>query len=371
VRQRSSRRLGVRGHARVGGILVRTLDLPGSTLLSRSAAFVEEEALNGWPTTVIRPSTPPPWPAVLFANGATPDGRAHPGVQRLGLALAGSGHVVFIPDLPGIATGEMSPRTLTAAAECVSQVVDSDETERGRVGLVGVSVGGTLALLVAASPDLAARISVVACVAPFTDLEKVMMLATTETYPASGGPEPYAVPASLPVGLARSLIAMLSPTPDARALRHVVERLDPRSTDPLSALRDTPCQSLGPAAAAAQELLINCDPGRFPSLYAALPEPVQQAVASLSPLRSAAHLLAPIEIATAPRDAYFPVAESLALASVARNVRVTVTTALAHAVPTMSFRSIAGVARLHGFFARALAATSRLGRGGDEPVRWR
>jgi dienelactone hydrolase len=331
---------------------------------------VEEGALGPWRTTIVRPSTPPPWPAVLFANGATPDGRAHPGVRRLGLALAHSGYLVFIPDLPGIATGEMSLRTLAAAVDCATRAADSAETEGGRVGLVGVSVGGTLALLAAAAPDLAARISVVACVAPFTDLEKVMMLATTGAYPASGGHVAYAVPSSLPVGLARSLVAILSPTPDVRALRRVVDRLDATSADPLSPLRETPCRSLGPAAAAAQELLINRDPGRFPHLYAELPESVRQAAVSLSPLRAAAKLLAPIEIATAPRDRYFPVAESLALASEARNVRVTVTAALAHAVPTMSLRSIGGVARLHGFFVRSLAATRVNGRAVDQ-VRWR
>lgn len=341
---------------------MRTLDLPGSGLLSRSDASVEEGALGGRPTTVIRPSTQPPWPAVLFANGATPDGRAHPGVRRLGLALAHSGYVVFIPDLPGIATGEMSPRTLAAATDCASRAAESDEAEGGRVALVGVSVGGTLALLVAGSAGLAARISVVACVAPFTDLEKVMMLATTGAYPSSDGFEPYGVPSSLPVGLARSLVAMLDPTPDVRALQSVVGRLDPGSADPLAALHELPCRSLGREAAAAQELLANRDPARFAALYAALPEPVRQTALSLSPLASAAGTVAPIEIATAPRDAYFPVAESLALLSVARNVRVTVTTALAHAVPTMSFRSIGGVARLHGFFARSLAATAAYDR---------
>jgi len=351
----------VRAHARVGGILVRTLDLPGSTLLSRSAAVVEDETLGVWPTTVVRPSTRPPWPTVLFANGATPDGRAHPGVRRLGLALANSGYVVFIPDLPGIATGEMSPRTLAAAAECALRAADSDKAEGGQVGLVGVSVGGTLALLVAGLPDVAARISVVACVAPFTDLEKVMMLATTESYPGPAGPEPYAVPPSLPVGLARSLIAILSQTADARALGQAVERLDPSSPDPLSALRETPCRSLGAAAAIVQDLLVKRDPHRFPSLYTTLPEFVRKAVVSLSPVRAAANLDAPVEIATAPRDAYFPVGESLALAAAAPNVRLTVTTALAHAVPTMSLRSVAGVARLHGFFARSLAAASRVG----------
>ena len=309
----------------------------------------------------------------LATIGATPDGRAHPGVRRLGVALARSGYLVFIPDLPGIAAGELSPRTLGAAVDCATRAADSTEAERGRVGLVGVSVGGTLALLAAADRNLAARISVVACIAPFTDLENVMMLATTGTYPAPGGPEAYAVPPSLPVGLARSLIAILPPTSDVRALRRLVDGLDPTSADPLRVLRESPCRSLGPAAAAAQELLINRDPGRFPSLYAALPESARQAAVSLSPLRCAGKLLAPIEIATAPRDRYFPVAESLALASEARDVRVTVTAALAHAVPTLSLRSIGGVARLHGFFVRSLAAatTGRVDGRAGEQVRWR
>jgi dienelactone hydrolase len=362
----------MRAHARAGGILARTLDLPGTGRVSRSLERVEDGDLGAWRTTIVRPSTSPPWPSVLFANGATPDGRAHPAVRRLGIALARSGYLVFIPDLPGIAAGELSPRTLGAAVDCATRAADSTETERGRVGLVGVSVGGTLALLAAADRDLAPRISVVACIAPFTDLENVMMLATTGTYPAPGGPEPYAVPPSLPVGLARSLIAILPPTADARALRRLVDRLDPTSADPLSGLRELPCRSLGPAAGAAQELLVNRDPGRFPGLYAALPAAVRQTAVSLSPLRCAAKLLAPIEIATAPRDRYFPVAESLALASEARDARVTVTAALAHAVPTMSLRSIGGIARLHGFFVRSLAAAnSCVDDGADEQVRWR
>jgi acetyl esterase/lipase len=295
---------------------------------------------------------------VLFSNGATPDGRAHPGVRRLGIGLARCGNVVFVPDLPGIATGELTPRTAAAAVECAAAAAGSRESRGGRVGLVGVSVGGTLALLVAASPELAGRISVVACIAPFTDLEKVMLLATTGMYPGPAGLEPWTVPSTLPVGLARSLVAILPPTADARALREALERLDPAADDPLGALRASPCRSLGEAAAAAQALLVNRDADSFPGLYAALPEPVRAAAAALSPLHSAARLAAPVEIATAPRDAYFPVAESLALASIAADVRVTVTSALTHAVPSLGLTNLAGLARLHGFFVRALAAAS-------------
>ncbi len=353
-----SRRSRLRAHARAVGVLAHTIDFPGTRRLPGSVAQVEEGALGGWPCVVVRPRTPPPWPAILFVNGATPDGQAHSGVRRFVTSLARAGYVAFLPDLPGIASGELSPRTLAAAVECATGGADAVEARAGRIGLVGVSIGGTLALLVAAAPELAPRISVVAAIAPFTDLEKVIMLATTGMYRGSGRPESYPVPPALAVGVARSLVAALLPTLDARALESALERLDPLSPDPLRALRESPCRSLGPDAQTAQALLVNRDPSRFADLYDALPDDVRRVVAMLSPLRSAARLIAHVEIATAPRDKYFPLAESLALQRDARHVRVTVTSALAHATPTMSLGNLIAIAKLEGFFARSLCAAS-------------
>jgi pimeloyl-ACP methyl ester carboxylesterase len=343
-------------HTRAAAVLARTLELPWIRASGDMSVPVEQGALGAWPAAIVRPRTPPPWPTVLFVNGATPDGRAHPGVCRFASSLARSGYALYVPDLPGIAGGELSPQTLEAAVECAIEATDDPRTWDGRIGLVGVSIGGTLALLVAASPELAARISVVAAVAPFTDLERVMMLATTGVYPGVDGGETYAVPPSLPLGLARSLIAALTQTADVRALRSMVARLDPAAPDPLRPLRETPCRSLGDAAARTQELLLNRDPSRFAELYGALPEDLRRAVRALSPLRSAARLSAPIEIATAPRDKYFPLAESLALQRAAANVRITVTHALAHATPRLSLKDVGALLQLHGFFARSLDA---------------
>jgi len=216
---------------------------------------------------------------------------------------------------------------------------------------------GTLALLVAAT-ELAARVSVVAAVAPFTDLERVMMLATTGVYPGADGSEVYAVPPSLPLGLARSLVAALPQTADVRALHSMLARLDPAAPDPLRPLRERPCTSLGDAAARTQELLLNRDPSRFADLYAALPEEVRRIVRVLSPLHCAARLNAPVEIATAQRDKYFPLAESLALQRAAAHVRITVTPAFAHATPRMRLKDVGALLQLHGLFARSLDAAS-------------
>ena len=75
-------------------------------------------------------------------NGATPDGRTHPMVLRLSAALARTGHLVFIPDLPGIAGGELSPATLASAIAFTQAAARTPEAADGRVALAGVSIGG-------------------------------------------------------------------------------------------------------------------------------------------------------------------------------------------------------------------------------------
>ena len=83
-------------------------------------------------------------------------------------------------------------------------------------------------------------------------------------------------------------------------------------------------------------------------------------VKALSPLHAAPGLRAPVEIVTAPRDRYFPVAESQALVEAAPRARLTVTSLLAHATPRLDPRYLAELGRLDGFFVRALLAAQQI-----------
>jgi pimeloyl-ACP methyl ester carboxylesterase len=359
LRSGNSRRL-VRAQAQALDVLAATLGLPGAAAIGRvrRPPAIHEEQLAGVHATVVRPVTAPPWPTFVFANGATPDGRAHPLVQRLGVALGRSGYAVYIPDLPGVAGGELNPATLAAGVRCTHDVSALDETREGRVALAGVSIGGTLALLVAADPTVAARVSAVSCVAPFSSLKKVMLLATTGLYRGRGGGlVRYPVPPALAVGLARSLAEMLTGG-DADALGAEVRALSADSLDPLASLRAPAPAALGPDATAVRNLLASRDASRFDELYAALPETIRTTVDALSPVCSATRIQAPVEIVTAPQDRYFPVAESLVLESVP-NIRVTVSSTLAHATPRIDPRALAGLVHLDRFFVRSLLAAGR------------
>ncbi len=350
-----SRRGLLLAQARAAGVLGATLDLPGTSLLARRADTPHEDVLAGVPATVVRPTGAPPWPALVFMNGATPDGRTHPMVLRLSAALARTGHLVFIPDLPGIAGGELSPVTLASAIAFTEDAAGSHEVADGRVALGGVSIGASLALLTAADPRLTRHVSAVAGVAPYADLAKVMLLATTGTYRNRAEIFPYPVPPYLAVGLARSLAAMLPPTAAATALCNALRALD-ASTATAPTFPENVFREAGDDALTLFRLLSNRDPARFDDLYAALPAQIRSTVGELSPLNAAPRLTAPVEIATAPRDRYFPVAESRSLVAASARVRLTVTSLLAHATPRLSPRYLAELGRLNGFFVRSLAA---------------
>lgn len=357
MRRPSRSRLRARTQAL--SVLGTTLSLPGASVLSRVGGqpALAEIDVAGIATTVVRPSGAPPWPALVFMNGATPDGRRHPTVHRLSLALARAGVRVFIPDLAGVAGGELSPATLGQAVAVSHTASRSPETADEQVALVGVSVGGTLALLAAADSQLQQRVSVVACVAPFGDLANVMRLATTGTYRDGSAMRHHAPPAYLRIGLARSLAATLAPTDATAELCRELRALDYESSAPVE-LPEHAFRRAGAEAEQLYDLLANSDPLRFDGLYAALPAHVREAVVSLSPIHVARRLHAPVEIATAPEDRYFPVSESQALAAASPHVRLTVTSLLAHATPRFDVRNVAELHKLYAFFTRSFRAAT-------------
>jgi acetyl esterase/lipase len=340
-------------------VLGAALSPPGASAFARvgKQPTPSDTTVAGISTTLVRPSTAPPWPVLVFMNGATPEGRRHPTVHRLGLALGRSGVGVFVPELPGVAGGELSPDTLAHAVAVAEAAAEAPETAAGRVAVAGVSIGGTLALLAAADPRLQQRISVVACVAPFGDLRQVMRLATTGTYRDGHTFGRHATPPYLRVGLARSLAAMLPAAPASEALCRALRALDSDSSVPVELPEDA-FREAGSEAERLYDLLANTDPARFDDLYDSLPAQVRLAADSLSPIHVARRLHAPVEIATAPHDRYFPVAQARALAAASPHVRITVTSLLAHATPRFDVRNVAELRRLYAFFTRALKAAT-------------
>ena len=140
---------------------------------------VTEVDAGGVPATLALPGRGGRRPALVFVNGVTARGRAHPLVQRLARAAARAGIVALVPDPPGLATGEFTEETVDGVVGATEWLCERPEVAGGRAGLTGVSLGTTLALLAAERAEFAPRVSVVAGLAPFTSLPNTIRAGTT------------------------------------------------------------------------------------------------------------------------------------------------------------------------------------------------
>lgn len=251
-------------------------------------------------------------PVVVYANAATPRGIDEPAVGRVLGGLASVGFVAIAPELPSVRRGEITPATVDALVAVAS-------ASGRRVALLGASTGAGLAILAAADPRLADRVTAVTSIAPFASLRAILRLGTTGYY----RDEPFAAAPLVGVAAALSLAA------------------------------SAPDDSAVPA------LLENNDPCRFDSLYAALTPSTHSLVEGLSPVTRIEDVRAPIELLSAPDDEFFPVHESHALADAGHDVRLTVTSALVHVRPRLRPGLVHVAWALDRTLARAVAAERR------------
>ena len=349
--------------ARAAVVLSSVLETPGLTpaveALTREPE-VEDTFFAGRPALIAKPAGDGPWPAILFVNGTVPEGRAYPEVQNLARGLARAGYLVVVPDLPGLTTDEITEETVSSTAEAARAVADRPDALDGRVGLVGVSTGATLSLLAAQDPAVGERVSVVAGVAPYTDIRTVLSIATTDHYREGGEYVPYDAEPFLSYVIAKSLLAALPSGEDQDELRAELEEVDRLDSNPLADLRDRPTGDLSPEARSVVELLANTDPGRFDELYAALSPEIRAGMEELSPLAGNERITAPVELVSGDRDKYFPISESFALGRIAADHRVTVSEAIDHS--EVGFSDIPAFARLDGFVVRSLREARHAGQ---------
>jgi pimeloyl-ACP methyl ester carboxylesterase len=348
----------VDAQARAVVVISTVLDAPVLTPATEAVSGeprLGEETVAGNPALVARPAGEGPWPAVFFVNGTVPEGRKLPEARRLAEGFARAGYLVVLPDLPGLMEDRITPETVDETAEVARAVSGRPDAAGGEVSMVGISTGATLALLAAERPGASGRVSLVAGVAPYSDIRTILNVATTGRYERDDGSfarhdaDPF-----LSYVVARSMIAALPPGSDRQALSAEMEAIGREDPNPLGGLRLRDTDDLGPGAAAVVALLANRDPARFDGLYSDLPDGVRADLEAFSPLAGRGRIEAPVEVATGPQDKYFPASESHNLDAIAPDLRVTVTPAIDHAELQVSPEDATAFAGFDAFVVRAL-----------------
>ena len=359
-------------------LLAVVLDVPVLARLVRRLTptpRVETLELDGTPLEIVVPRGDGPWPAFHFVNGAHPDRRREPIVQRVTHGLARAGFLVALPDLPGLGDGELTPRTLEAARDVTEFLANRTDVRDGHellericveiealwrpksVALAGASAGAGIAVVTAAHERLVDRISVVAAVVPFADVRRLACLATTSRYRVNGGSKPYEVTALMRRVVARSLVAAIPSSDDRTILLDLLREQDPDDVDALRCLA-APEHDLGPVAASVVALLLNEDDARFDDLYAALPPEIVERLRDLSPGAHAAGVRARVEAIAPPDDPYFPLPEAVAVVGLVQSGRLTVTRVLDHTRPSLALSRVGDFARFLAWVKRCLGAAS-------------
>lgn len=124
--------------------------------------------------------------AVIFVSGINSLGRAHPAIERVSRAMARTGAAVFVPELPIFFDVRVDGTEVGRIVAAFEEVARRPEVDPDRIGIMGVSVGGSLALIAAAEPVIADRLAWVGSFGAYADAAELTTEVLTHQYRLDG-----------------------------------------------------------------------------------------------------------------------------------------------------------------------------------------
>ena len=254
--------------------------------------------------------------AMLLVLGVNNVGRNHPVVARVADGLARTGVAVLVPDSRVLLEGRLEAGEVDGVVRAFELLAARPEVDPERVGIVGFSVGGSLALLAAADPRIADDVQWVNAFGAFADAATYLAAVAAHAYRSDEGEE---VPWT-PSDLAREIYLrfMLDQVPDA-ADRRALERAVGEAV--LAGERPSPDAELRDAletdvARTIHDLLTAGSLADAERAIEALPTASLAFIDAISPARHAGGLRAEVHLMHETEDHHVPFVESRALASV-------------------------------------------------------
>lgn len=285
-----------------------------------------------------------PAPGLVLVLGALREGRRYEVLERAARAIAGCGFAVLVPELGRLRTLVLGSDALDDLVAATRALPRRDGVVDAPVGLIGFSLGGSLALLAAGDPRLAGRVACVAAMGAYFRLADMLAAATAGSL---AGPSAYAVAASLAATL---------PADDRAVLQHAI---DTSPDSPAEALSRIPPASIGPQAG----IVVAAFRGRNPTAVLQDLAGIAAVMDALSPERSIGRVDVPTWLLHDERDRYVPATQLDAMrAAVAgrRNFRSFKLRLLEHTEPAAPALD---PVRLFGDYAPGLVNLFRFVRG--------
>src|SRR6266567_6068091 len=158
-----------------------------------------------------RPSAGGPHPGIVVCLGVVPFGVDHPQVAVLGKALARSGFAALLYWSPAMRDFRLDPEDIEDIALAYHWFIEQPSVDPVRSGLLGTCVGGTFALMAAASPLIRDRVGFIGAYAPYSSMWTFARDIASATRSCEDGHEPWRVDPLTRKVFVHSLTAVLEP----------------------------------------------------------------------------------------------------------------------------------------------------------------
>ena len=165
-------------HLRATSILLRLTNPGAEGFLTRFARhpFTEESATAATPQGTLRyrlfvPTDVSHPPGIILLHGIHRAGIDEPRLINFGRVLAGAGIEVMTPELQDLADYRVTTATIETIGDAA--VLLAGKLGRPKVGILGLSFGGGLALLAATRPEFSDKIGFVVAVGAHDDMSRV------------------------------------------------------------------------------------------------------------------------------------------------------------------------------------------------------
>ena len=160
---------------------------------------------------IYRPPGGGPHPGIVVCLGVVPFGVDHPQVPVLGRALARAGFAALLYWSPAMRDFRLEPEDIENIALAYNWLIGQPYIDPARSGLLGTCVGGSFALMGAASPLVRDRISFIGAYAPFSSMRTFARDIASATCSSGDGREPWRVDQLTRKVFIHSLTAWLEP----------------------------------------------------------------------------------------------------------------------------------------------------------------
>lgn len=288
--------------------ILASLLLPARPHLLRLPEVTRQDA-DGLEADLFLPAQGPS-PGIVLALGALREGRRYDLLQQAARSIASCGFAVLVPELGRLRRLILDQDAVHDLVEAALTLPQHDGVSNAPIGLIGFSLGGSLALLAADDARIRDHVAFVAAMGAYFRLEDVLSAAGAG-FRAPGGESLELEPPSK-FAIAASLVATLR-DPDRQTLDQALEG---GRDSPLEVLSRVDMESVGPQAKRVLALLRNRDPGRVAPLIDAI-DGMAATLGELSPESVIGRLQCPVWLLHDERDRYVPFSQFELMSSAA------------------------------------------------------